>query len=93
MAVAAAQDRSSASFVQWSLGACSPSLSLTDNDMVWRVPRKLVATWLRRNGCILRHTMWMSQVKIRPEARPTRTDSHAAQKGGLTFHCIALSPA
>ncbi len=49
-AVAAAQDHSRASFVQWSLGARSPSLPLTDDDMVWRVPRKLVATRLGRDG-------------------------------------------
>jgi hypothetical protein len=61
--------------------------------MVWRIPRKLVATQLRRDGCILRCTTWMSRVKTRPEACPTRTDNHAAQKGGLTSHHIALSPA
>jgi hypothetical protein len=92
-AVAAAQDRSSAFFAQWSLGARSPSLPLTDNDMVWHVPRELVATRLGRDGCILRRTTRMSQVKTCPEARPTRTDSHAARKGELTFRRIALSPA
>jgi hypothetical protein len=93
MAVAATQDCSSASFVRWSLGTRSPSLPLMDDDMVWRVPRKLVATRLGRDGCILRCTMRMSQVKTRPEVRSTCTDSHAVQKGGLTFRRIALSPA
>ncbi len=92
-AVAATQDCSSTSYAQWSLGARSTSLPSTDDDMVWRVPRKLVTTRLGRDGCILRRTNRMSRVKTRPEARPTRTDSHAAQKGGLTFRCIALSPA
>jgi hypothetical protein len=91
MAVAAAQDCSSTSFARWSLGAHSPSLPLADDNMVWRVPRKLVATQLGQDGCILHRTTRMSQVKTCPEVRPTRTDSHAAQKGGLTFRCIALS--
>ncbi len=91
--MAAAQDCSSASFARWSLGVPFPSLPSMDDYMVWRVPRKLVATRLGRDGCILRRTMRMSRVKTRPEARPTCTDSHAAQKGGLTFRCIALSPA
>jgi hypothetical protein len=64
----------------------SPSLPSTDNDMVWHIPCKLVATQLGWDGCILHCTMRMSQVKTRPEARPTRTDSHAARTGGLTFH-------
>jgi hypothetical protein len=84
MAVAAAQDRSSTSFAQWSLGVRSPSLPSTDNDMVWRIPYELVATQLGRDGCILRCTTQMSQVKTRPEAYLTCTDSHTARKGGLT---------
>jgi hypothetical protein len=70
-----------------------PLSSLDGQRHVWCVPRKLVAMQLGRDGCILRRTTRMSRVKTRPEALPTRTDSHAAQKGGLTFRCIALSPA
>jgi hypothetical protein len=90
-AVTAAQDCSSASFARWSLGACSPSIPLTDDDIMWRIPRKLDAMRLGRDGCILRRTTQMSRLKTRPEARLTRTDTYAVQKGGLTFRCIALS--
>ena len=33
--------------------------------------------------------VWLSRVKTRLEARPTRTDSGAARTGGWTFHRIA----
>ena len=40
-------------------------------------------------GFILRRVAWLSQAKTRPEARPARTYSGAAQTGGCTFHRIA----
>lgn len=41
------------------------------------------------DGFILRRVAWLSQAKTRPEARPARTYSGAAQTGGWTFHRIA----